>query len=251
MCRKLYKKPSSKSIIIDAQTKTLYKKLEHLQTELTNAQEVAKDAIKRAELSEQSIITLQSENIALKNKLNNIEHNEIRDIRELIEDRTNRQLRSTLTIKGIADAEEGRETWEQTEVKLVRAFTDVGIPNDQANKMVERAHRARPNPKRKGPAPIYVKFHSWKQSEQVKSAFLEKNMISSTGIFADQKYGPLTSMRRNLALQLRRELKDKGTITKAFVKFPAKLMVKTSHSNTERYREHTDFSKEAVTFGNR
>ena len=38
-------------------------------------------------------------------------------------------------------------------------------------------------------------------------------------------YGPLTSLRRNLAFQKRKELKDEGSIVSGFVKFPAKLMM--------------------------
>ena len=114
--------------------------------------------------------------------------------------------------------------------------------------MIERAHRARPNPKRKGPAPIFVKFLSWKDSERVKSAFLEKNRDSPSGIYADQKYGPLTTMRRGMALMKRKELKDAGKIVKAFVKYPARLHVKYTNREGEGYLFHSDYSKEKVTF---
>ena len=239
--------------IIDAQTEALNTKFEHLQSELVKAQQVANEALQRAESCEREVELLKTENATLKNMLELVRdkhHSDIQQVRELIEDHTNRQPRSTLTIKGIAQ-DDTKELWSKTEEKLVDAFTEVGIAKEQASAMIERAHRGLPNPKRTGPAPIFVKLHSWKQSEQVKTAFLEKNKNRNTGIFADQKYGPLTSMRRNLALQLRKELKANNEIAMGFVKFPAKLMVKKTHHKNEPYREHSDFSKEAVTFGTR
>ena len=69
-------------------------------------------------------------------------------------------------------------------------------------------------------------------------------------IFAEQKYGPITMKRRNLALQKRKELKDSGTISGGFVAFPAKLMVnfdRELNSNGKKvYRLHSDFSSHEI-----
>ena len=54
-------------------------------------------------------------------------------------------------------------------------------------------------------------------------------------------------MQRNMALQLRKELKANHEIAMGFVKFPANLTVKKSRSSGHYYM-HTDFSKEKVTF---
>ena len=66
-------------------------------------------------------------------------------------------------------------------------------------------------------------------------------------ISADQKYGPLTSRRRSLALQKRKELKQDGHITGGYLEFPAKLMVnvggEVSNRGKKIYRMHSNFSK--------
>ena len=94
--------------IIDAQTEALNTKFEHLQSELVKAQQVANEALQRAESCEREVELLKTENATLKNTLELVcdkHHSDIQQVRELIEDRTNRQLRSTLTIKGIAQVD--------------------------------------------------------------------------------------------------------------------------------------------------
>ena len=44
-------------------------------------------------------------------------------------------------------------------------------------------------------------------------------------VHIEQKYGPLTSWHRNKALAVRKSLKAENKITKAYVAYPAKLMV--------------------------
>ena len=69
-------------------------------------------------------------------------------------------------------------------------------------------------------------------------------------IAAEQKYGPLTSKRRQLAFQLRRQLLDAGTIVSGYVDFPAKLMVnfpgEVRGDNKKLYKLHENFSKHQV-----
>ena len=66
-------------------------------------------------------------------------------------------------------------------------------------------------------------------------------------ICADQKYGPLTTKRRNLSIQKRRELKLDGTISGGYVDFPARLMVnftgEVAADGKKVYKLHSDFSK--------
>lgn len=73
-------------------------------------------------------------------------------------------------------------------------------------------------------------------------------MTAGSKLYCNQKYGPLTTARRNMALQLRKQLKSDNKIVSAFVKFPAQLMVKTEQGRDIKYHMHTDFSKEKVTF---
>ena len=68
-------------------------------------------------------------------------------------------------------------------------------------------------------------------------------------IAVDEKYGPLTTKRRGMALQLRKQLKQEGVIMSGYIKFPAKLVfnkVGDIARGTNVYKVLTDFSKRAV-----
>ena len=69
-------------------------------------------------------------------------------------------------------------------------------------------------------------------------------------ITADQKYGPITTRRRGLALRKRKELKAQGVIAGGYVKFPARLMVNLPGNvdveGRKIYTMHTDFSQHGV-----
>ena len=75
-------------------------------------------------------------------------------------------------------------------------------------------------------------------------------MEQSFNISVDQKYGPLTTRRRQLAFKLRREMLDSGEIASAYVEFPAKLMVNfvgdVGLDNKKHYKLHKNFSKEPI-----
>ena len=58
-------------------------------------------------------------------------------------------------------------------------------------------------------------------------------------------YGKITTARRNLALKLRKELKEKGQIVSGYIVFPAKLLVK-KNTNDKQWHVQKDFSKEQV-----
>ena len=69
-------------------------------------------------------------------------------------------------------------------------------------------------------------------------------------IYAEQMYGPRTTKRRGLALQLRKQLKQEGVIAGGFVNFPAKLFVNyVGHVDAEGkkiYKFHSDLSRAEV-----
>ena len=64
-------------------------------------------------------------------------------------------------------------------------------------------------------------------------------------VFIDQKYGPDTEYRRNKAMECRRRLIEDGTAVKAYVAYPAKLMVKQS-ATEKHYTMYEDFSQTPV-----
>lgn len=169
---------------------------------------------------------------------------------EKTEERTNRQLRETLIFKNI---DEGKEevTYDDTKnllAKVISMHTDVSF--EDVFKDIKRAHReAKKKPRdgksRDGKRHIYVAFHSWDLPQKCIEVFRQKNINDrSFKISAEQKYGPITTKRRNLAFKLRRELIDNKTISSAYVAFPARLMISnsTDAAGKKLYKCHTDFS---------
>ena len=199
---------------------------------------------------------LKNEKVHLKHEIREaLEQNKILD--ERIENRTNRQLRKTLIFKGIPEktvdnSSSVKESWKDTEQILADKLSEIcDIPPAQADKLVERYHRANPNPKYKGsgPRPIFTAFYDWKDCELVKTDFRKNNMNNpSCHIYAEQKFGPKTTMRRNMAMIMRKELKNENEIVNGYVAYPARLMVKTSTIKGAKYICKKDFSKEEVIF---
>ena len=208
---------------------------------------------------------LKGENKRLKEKVNNVSSNQ-HSLEERIEDRTNRQLRKTLVFRGIPEqpstATDGAETathktesWQETKDLLADQISEIcALPKPDAAAMLERAHRSAPNPRYKGtaPRPIYVALFDWNQSQLCIEKFRQHNITNKNSkISCEQKYGPITTQRRNQAMMMRKELKDSGEIVAGYVAFPARLMAKTSHREGAKYTMVRDFSREPVTLGKR
>ena len=114
--------------------------------------------------------------------------------------------------------------------------------------MIERCHRSSFPPIRakKGKRDINVLFRDWEDSQYVSNQFRSACIRGvSNGVSADQKYGTVTTARRNHALLIRKQLKREGTIVHGFIEYPAKLMVKYRPSDT-RFVVHEDFSDMAI-----
>ena len=170
------------------------------------------------------------------------------DIEELIESRTNRQLRKTLVFRNIPE-EADEKTWADTDNLLSATISSqLDISENDAYEMIDRCHRGG-NKKyyaKEGRArPIFAAMASWKDCERIRENFFG----SSTNIMCDYKYGPRTSIRRNRALMHRKELKSKGTIDKAYIQFPARLMGKKI--GEKEYTLIKDFSSMPVIFKTR
>ena len=159
---------------------------------------------------------------------------------EYIEDLRNRQMRSTLVFKGI-DESVDEHTWDDTEETLLRTIRTVA--EDFPDDAIERCHRGHKKLYgASGSRDIIARFYSWKDAESVKQLFSRKNSKDrSFKTYVSQKYGPLTTARRNLALQTRKELISSGEVAKAYLAYPAKLMVAKNKRDTE-FKLHTDFS---------
>lgn len=166
-----------------------------LQSELETVSGVANNAMKLAEQVKKDLTKLQEENSHLKTQLKN-DTNEHNKMLEVVEDNKNRQLRKTLVFKGIPEQDQSEnvhgsgssrgENWDNTATVLAKSMSEaLGTSIEEASKMVERCHRAAPNPNYRGnmPRPIFAAFLDWRDSERTKVAFRK----IKTGVIAEQK----------------------------------------------------------------
>lgn len=169
-------------------------------------------------------------------------------IEERIEERTNRQMRKTLVFRGIKESAQ-EKTWEQTDKLLASTIGKaLDVNDDDAAAMIDRCHRGGNKTfyQREGRTrPVYAAMMCWKDCEEI----IKRFRTNSTNVYCDYKYGPRTTIRRNLALKRRSELKANGTLDKAYIQFPARLMGKKH--DEPNYQMIEDFSHTAVTLRSR
>ena len=208
------------------------------------------DQLKRTIVNQQSEIdSLKYENNNLKSQISECASKaflrRLSDVEELIEERTNRQLRQTLVFRGIE--EKGKESWNDTKHRLAESIAETcDITYDEAASSINRCHRSAPRLDKNGRSvrnrPIYANFFSWDKTENIVQCYRDSNIeFPNFNIKADYKYGPLTSKRRSEALKTRKELKDRKIISKGYIQYPAKLRVMYTGEN--QCRVHQDFSK--------
>ena len=222
-----------------------------LNVSLQKALDDANEAKKMADINADEIKRIKSTVECLVDT-NKVQAAQISDLTNLLEERTNRQLRNTLVFKGIPEAP-NEKTWEDTKSVLAEACAH-SLPNleaGQARNLFERAHRSHFKGKddmKAGRRDIFVKVYDWNQGEKLKENFRKlRSQNSDVRISCDQKYGPRTTARRSYALSIRRNLKQNGEMTSGYIAFPARLMIKTTISKTEKYHMYADYSKLEVT----
>lgn len=161
-----------------------------------------------------------------------------------VEDRTNRQLRQTMVLRGLKELPE-EESWSDTRDLVASKISELlNIEFSEAKLLINRCHRGGNTQYYKSKnriRPIYIAFMRWDTCEDLLQAARGQHEFS-----LDYKFGPRTTVRRNRALKLRRELKQKGELVKAFVKFPAILMGKKTVDS--KYEKIRDFSNDEVVF---
>ena len=86
---------------------------------------------------------------------------------------------------------------------------------------IERAHRA------KSSKHITAKFNNWHFTEMIKTSAIKTKSL----LYVSQMFSPTLTIRRNKAMLARKELREHDKTTQAYVKYPAKLMVKKAHEN--------------------
>ena len=225
----------SKLIEENAKLMEANKKLMEAVTELTNQTKQLTDRVESLEKQITNPTERPSIFIDLEKRIN--------EIKERLEERTNRQLRKTLVFRGIKEGDDEKR-WADTEKVLSGIISKkLSVSEAEASAMIDRCHRGG-NPRyyveKKKTRPIYAAMHSWKQCEEI-----IWNARKKRDILVDYKFGPLTTARRNMALQRRRELLDSGEILKGHVAYPARLMG-MKNNNSKKYICIEDFSKAAV-----
>ena len=154
----------------------------------------------------------------------------VKDLEEKVEDRTNRQLRETLIFKNVPEAS-SNESWFETKDIVAKAISEnvEGVTFDYDKQQIRRAHR-KSNRRNDGSNQhhrrITAGFYNWDLCQSIKDSFRNKGIADRNfKLIAEQKYGPLTTWRRQKALEKRKKLKEEGVIISGYVDFPAKLML--------------------------
>lgn len=148
-----------------------------------------------------------------------------------LDDLRNRCMRGNLVFQGIPETE-GQQDETSTKDLMAQFLLDNCNAGslEAASNYIVRAHRSRknkddaaaaPQPDNK-PRPIYVKFSRDDIAEFYLMAGIE-NKVTNRGFKVSKQYTVTVQKRRDEALKLRRELIDRGKITKAFIEYPATL----------------------------
>lgn len=232
----------------DAKFTKIFKKIDDISNAADNAKKTADDALDACKRNEENIATINETLVEISDKYDNLQKDNstyvvrIRVLEKKLEDQVNRSSRKSIVVRGVKES--ANETWEDTRAILAKEIAKVANINEQnASSMIERVHRSRPNAYKEGKRDIIAGFYDWNDSELVKLKFRAAAMKGKVkGIFVDQKYGPLTTWRRNHALMERRKLIGDKTISNGFVAYPAKLMVKKNKTD-KKYFLHKDFSE--------
>ena len=172
-----------------------------------------------------------------------------KQLEEKVEDRTNRQLRKTIVVKGLP--EKPHEKWSDTRNILAKHISkSYNIEYKTAYAMFERVHRGGGNgfqERKKNRRDIYALCSRWDDSEHLvwKSYEANKSKAKKDRVIVEYKYGPLTTLRRGEAMKKRKEVMDEKLFRNAYVKFPAILMGRKEGEDS--YHEVANFSDKCVS----
>ena len=112
--------------------------------------------------------------------------------------------------------------------------------------MLNRVHRANQKDQKHPDRPrrIFAAIFKWEDCEFLIDEFRALNISGRSTIKINYMYGPLTTMRRNLAMLKRKQLKDSGILKSAFISFHARLMgKKPGAARDDPYTLIEDFSQ--------
>ena len=144
-----------------------------------------------------------------------------------------------MVFRNIPEGEEEKSWADTTELLASKIASLVDVDTQVAKRMINRCHRGGNTTFYKSKnriRPIYASMIRWDECEAIVKAAREQNAF-----YVDYKYGPLTTIRRNEALKMRKSMKRDGSIIKGFVKFPAVLMgLRVGGAKYEKIRDFSD-----------
>ena len=154
----------------------------------------------------------------------------IRELESEIEELKNRSLRKTLIFKNTKYQQANENSWSDTKSVLIDQISRVlpEITKEKISKNIERAHRVRSKGTSLNGSPPYLvaKMVNWEFSEKVKSAFIQENQSGRSQVFVSQMYSKSLTLRRDLALKDRHEMKEEDPAIQGYIRYPATLMIK-------------------------
>ena len=162
--------------------------------------------------------------------------NELKTLRDDLDDQVNRGMRNNIIIKGLP----GKEDSAETKRKVVKILDE--LDNCQEGRTylheIERAHRMGDGEK-DGRHIVVRVYNSELVKHFCKKARLLRMNDDSYKLNLEQQFSPTLTDRRNTAMLKRRELFEQRKITKGFVNYPAKLIVMYPGDTT--YKVHEKF----------
>ena len=163
-----------------------------------------KSELESVKLQNQDLVTGQNSLIARLEKLESFQSSATKSflqLEEKTEERTNRQLRQTIVVKGLP--EKKKESWADTRNALAKHVAKAyNMDFPKAYQMFERVHQGGGDgfgEKKKGKRDIFALCTHWDDSEKLVlgSNKAHKAMPKKDRISFDYKYGPLTNARRD------------------------------------------------------
>ena len=173
----------------------------------------------------------------------------IQKLESNLNDLQNRQMRKMLVFCGFPEGAEGADTWNNCKDLIQNFVSNLNI--DLSSDIIpnERAHRGRFRAGNKSkPRNVFVEFLRWGDADKILSSAqtAQKDAPYSFNgkkvmIFVDQMTTKRTQDARSTCMRVRKYLKVKEHPDwKMFVKFPAKLMFKSSSMKSYKPIEITD-----------
>ena len=165
-------------------------------------------------------------------------HKEIATLKSQISSSQDRSLRSTLIFRAIDYCPENEFNPDKT-IDILASKVTTHCPNVGSQffkSAVERGHRnfkrGRDQNSSSLPPSISVKFLSWKDSNHILNAFIQRNKNKNPKINVSQQFSSRTTERRHSALFHRLKLKEDNPNKEYELSYPATLLGRVKDSNT-------------------